>query len=124
LPTGRASPRERLLAEAASSSSFADGFLGRLITDHQDVDVTVCGLTGDVERVVEQVLAGRRDPPRPAARVHPTCGGSLARTSPAARTYPKVRQTLCGFLLRVSTRGWIEDDGLALELRELDWVDP
>jgi len=67
--------RERLLADATSpqvevdftgvthvSSSFADEFLGRLITDHQDIDLTVCGLTSDVERVVQQVLARRRDP--------------------------------------------------------------
>ena len=66
--------RERLLADATSShvevdftgvthvsSSFADEFLGRLITDDQAVDLTVFGLTSDVERVVQQVLARRRD---------------------------------------------------------------
>ena len=67
--------RERLLADATSSheevdftgvthvsSSFADEFVGRLITDHQDVDLTLRGLTTDVDRVVQQVLARRRDP--------------------------------------------------------------
>ena len=65
--------REQLLKEATDShvevdftgvahvsSSFADEFLGRLVTERQDITLELLGLTGDVERVVDQVLDRRR----------------------------------------------------------------
>jgi hypothetical protein len=42
------------------SSSFADEFVGKLVTEHPGIEVTIIGLHGDVDRVVSSVLERRR----------------------------------------------------------------
>jgi hypothetical protein len=100
LPTPGALSQVDFTGIAHVSSSFADEFLGRLITDHQDVNLTLCGLTSDVERSSNRCL-------QDAATLH----SRSHRSSIFAR-----RSLALARRRRLGATGYLEIDGSPTEL--------